>query len=122
VLAVAHADARRVSGLGREPARLRATEQPAQRESAEQTREDAGLRGRRHLASTAAAARAGGRARSRDADFRRSVRGRSGATGSGGGDAGGPEEWRRLFREIAHEPSPMRERDTALVALAYAGV
>ena len=30
-------------------------------------------------------------------------------------------ERRRLFREIAHEPSPMRERDTALVALAYAG-
>jgi site-specific recombinase XerC len=32
-----------------------------------------------------------------------------------------PEEWRRLFREIGHEPSPIRERDTALVALAYAG-
>ena len=37
------------------------------------------------------------------------------------GRAVGAEEWRRLFREIAHEPSPMRERDTALVALAYAG-
>jgi integrase/recombinase XerD len=36
------------------------------------------------------------------------------------GRAVGAEE-RRLFREIAHEPSPMRERDTALVALAYAG-
>jgi site-specific recombinase XerD len=30
-------------------------------------------------------------------------------------------EWRRLFREIGHERPPMRERDTALVALAYAG-
>jgi integrase/recombinase XerD len=37
------------------------------------------------------------------------------------GRAVGPEEWRRLFREIGHEPSPIRERDTALVALAYAG-
>jgi integrase/recombinase XerD len=37
------------------------------------------------------------------------------------GRAVGPEEWRRLFREIAHERPPMRERDTALVALAYAG-
>jgi integrase/recombinase XerD len=37
------------------------------------------------------------------------------------GRAIGPEEWRRLFREIGHEPSPIRERDTALVALAYAG-
>jgi integrase/recombinase XerD len=37
------------------------------------------------------------------------------------GRAVGTEEWRKLFREIAHEPSPMRERDTALVALAYAG-
>jgi hypothetical protein len=27
-------------------------------------------------------------------------------------------EWRRLFREIGHERPPMRERDTALVALA----
>ena len=37
------------------------------------------------------------------------------------GRAVGPEEWRRLFREIGHEPSPIRERDTAMVALAYAG-
>jgi site-specific recombinase XerD len=37
------------------------------------------------------------------------------------GRAVGTEEWRKLFREIAHEASPMRERDTALVALAYAG-
>jgi integrase/recombinase XerD len=37
------------------------------------------------------------------------------------GRAVGTEEWLKLFREIAHEPSPMRERDTALVALAYAG-
>jgi site-specific recombinase XerD len=37
------------------------------------------------------------------------------------GRAVGPEEWRRLFREIGHEPTPIRERDTALVALAYAG-
>jgi site-specific recombinase XerD len=37
------------------------------------------------------------------------------------GRAVGPEEWRRLFREIGHERPPMRERDTALVALAYAG-
>jgi integrase/recombinase XerD len=37
------------------------------------------------------------------------------------GRAVGPEEWRRLFREIGHEPSPIRERDAALVALAYAG-
>src|SRR5262249_57245401 len=37
------------------------------------------------------------------------------------GRAIGPEEWRRLFREIGHERPPMRERDTALVALAYAG-
>jgi site-specific recombinase XerC len=37
------------------------------------------------------------------------------------GRAVGSEEWRRLFREIGHEPSPIRERDTALVALAYAG-
>jgi site-specific recombinase XerD len=31
------------------------------------------------------------------------------------------EEWRRLFAEIGHERSPIRERDAALVALAYAG-
>jgi len=31
------------------------------------------------------------------------------------------EEWRRLFVEVAHERSPVRERDAALVALAYAG-
>jgi integrase len=37
------------------------------------------------------------------------------------GRAIGPEELRRLFREIGHERPPMRERDTALVALAYAG-
>src|SRR5262249_32983206 len=37
------------------------------------------------------------------------------------GRAVAPEEWRRLFREIGHERPPMRERDTALVALAYAG-
>src|SRR5262245_1625041 len=37
------------------------------------------------------------------------------------GRAIGPEEWRRLFREIGHERPPMRERDMALVALAYAG-
>ena len=37
------------------------------------------------------------------------------------GRAIGPEEWRRLFREIGHARSPMRERDAALVALAYAG-
>ena len=37
------------------------------------------------------------------------------------GRAVGTEEWRKLFREIGHEPTPIRERDTALVALAYAG-
>jgi integrase/recombinase XerD len=37
------------------------------------------------------------------------------------GRAVGQEEWRRLFREIGHARSPIRERDTALVALAYAG-
>jgi site-specific recombinase XerD len=37
------------------------------------------------------------------------------------GRAVGTEEWRRLFREIGHAPSPIRERDAALVALAYAG-
>src|SRR4029450_5941439 len=37
------------------------------------------------------------------------------------GLAVGPEEWRRVFREIGHARSPIRERDTALVALAYAG-
>src|SRR5262245_28860489 len=36
------------------------------------------------------------------------------------GRAVGSEEWRRLFREIGYERPPMRERDTALVALAYA--
>jgi site-specific recombinase XerD len=37
------------------------------------------------------------------------------------GRAVGTEEWRKLFREIGYEPTPIRERDTALVALAYAG-
>jgi site-specific recombinase XerD len=37
------------------------------------------------------------------------------------GRAVGTEEWRRLFREIGHARSPIRERDAALVALAYAG-
>jgi integrase/recombinase XerD len=36
------------------------------------------------------------------------------------GRAVGPEEWRRLFREIGHARSPIRERDTALVALDLA--
>jgi site-specific recombinase XerD len=37
------------------------------------------------------------------------------------GRAVGPEEWRRLFREVGHKSPPMRERDTTLLALAYAG-
>src|SRR2546422_3848617 len=31
-----------------------------------------------------------------------------------------PEEWRKLFREIGQEESPVRERDAALVALDFA--
>src|SRR5262249_62429715 len=38
------------------------------------------------------------------------------------GRAVAPEEWRRLFRRaIGRERPAMRERDTPLVALAYAG-
>ena len=67
--------------------------------------------------------RASWRAGLMDAAAYQSARDVRGARGSRlpRGRAVGPEEWRRLFREIAHETTPMRERDMAMVALAYAG-
>ena len=67
--------------------------------------------------------RAAWRAGLMDAGAYQAARDVKGARGSRlpRGRAVGTEEWRKLFREIGHEPTPIRERDTALVALAYAG-
>src|SRR5262245_13723879 len=67
--------------------------------------------------------RAAWRAGLMDAEAYQAARDVKGARGSRlpRGRAVGPEEWRKLFREIGYEPTPIRERDTALVALAYAG-
>jgi site-specific recombinase XerD len=77
----------------------------------------------RILSALRGALRAAWRAGLMDAAAYQAARDVKGARGSRlpRGRAVGAEEWRRLFREIGHEPSPMRERDTALVALAYAG-
>ena len=77
----------------------------------------------RILSALRGALRAAWRAGLMDAAAYQAARDVRGARGSRlpRGRAVGAEEWRRLFREIAHEPSPMRERDTTLVALAYTG-
>jgi integrase/recombinase XerD len=77
----------------------------------------------RVLSALRGALRAAWRAGLMDAAAYQAARDVRGARGSRlpRGRAVATEEWRRLFREIGHAPSPIRERDAALVALAYAG-